>query len=116
MLIDHIFANMAFFGIPAFLASCLVSFEKSVSSDHAALFVDLPLLTPPPMPPSHTGWVIEDQMEQEWKRAFGTFPHPLISNIASLTRAGDDLIALTHATCDKFFAKKRPHNNKGLAW
>ena len=115
-LINHIFANPAFLAIPTFPASCSVSFKCSISSDHAALYVTLPLFTPPSSPPPQLSWIIEDQMEQEWKHAFSTFPRPLISDIPYLTRAGDDLIALTHATCDKFFARKHSHSNKGLAW
>ena len=66
-LLDHIFVNMAFLGNPTFPTSCSVSFEWSISSDHAALFVDLPLSTPPLAPTPQPGWIIEDQMEQEWK-------------------------------------------------
>ena len=115
-LIDHIFVNMAFLENPLFPAICSVSFECSISSDHAALFINLPLISPPPGPPVHTGWVIEDQMEQDWKHAFATFPRPLITDIPSLTRASTDLITLTHATCDKFFSRKTTHNKKGLSW
>ena len=115
-LIDHIFVNPDFLAIPTFPASCSVSFERSISSDHAALYVTLPLFTPLSLPPPQLSWIIEDQMEQEWKHAFGTFPCPLISDIPSLIRAGNDLIALTHATCNKFFARKCSHGNKGLAW
>ena len=69
-LLNHIFVNMAFLSNPVFPASCSISFKRTISSDHAALFVDLPLYTPPPDPTPQTGWVIEDQMEQEWKAAF----------------------------------------------
>ena len=114
--LNHIFINMTFLGNPSFPAACSISFERSISSDHAALFIDLPLMPLPPVESPQTGWLIEDQMEQEWKRAFTLFPHPLITDIPSLTRASDDLIKLTHATCDKFFSKKKPKRNKGLAW
>ena len=50
LLIDHIFVNLAFLEKPPFPASCSVSFERSISSDHAALCLDLPLHTPPPPP------------------------------------------------------------------
>ena len=115
-LIDHIFINMAFLENPVFPATCSISFECSISSDHIALFVELPLFTPPPSPPSQPGWIIEDQMEQEWKHTFAKFPRPLISDVPSLIRASTDLLTLTHATCDRFFAKKSSHGNKGLAW
>lgn len=115
-VLDHIFVNMAFLGNPLFPAICSISFERSISSDHAALFVNLPLSCPPPTSTPHTGWVIEDQMEQEWKTAFTTFPRPLITDIPSLTRASEDLISLTHTTCDRFFSKKKATRNKGLAW
>lgn len=115
-LIDHIFVNMAFLENPVYPASCLVSFERSISSNHTTLFADLPLITPPPAPLTHIGWVIKDQMEQEWKHAFAQFPRPLITDIPSLTWASTDLITLTHVTCDRFFAKKKTHGTKGLAW
>ena len=114
--LDHIFVNMPFLSNPSFPAACSISFERSISSDHAALFIDLPLMPLPPTEIPQTGWLIEDQMEQEWKRAFAVFPRPLITDIPSLTRASDDLITLTHATCDKFFSRKKTKRNKGLAW
>jgi hypothetical protein len=115
-LLDHIFVNMDFLGNPFFPASCLISFERSISSDHASLSVDLPLSTPPPIPMPKPGWIIEDQMEQEWKIAFVSFPRPLITDITTLTRASDDLLLLTSSTCDRFFARKKSTRTKGLAW
>ena len=115
-LIDHMFVNPAFLQNPFFPASCSVSFERSISSDHAALFIDLPLATPPPAPTAPTGWIIEDQMEQEWKQDFSRFPRPLITDIPSLSRACTDLITLTNVTCDKFFTRKRPQGKKNMAW
>ena len=55
-------------------------------------------------------------MEEEWKQAFGSFPQPLITDIASLSRASEDLLTLTSSTCDRFFAKKKSTRTKGLAW
>jgi hypothetical protein len=55
-------------------------------------------------------------MEQEWKKAFTKFPRPLISDVPTLIRASTDLLTLTHATCDRFFAKKGSNSTKGLAW
>ena len=55
-------------------------------------------------------------MEQEWKKAFATFPRPLITDLAPLTRASKDLLTLTNSICDKFFAKKKTTRTKGLAW
>ena len=55
-------------------------------------------------------------MEKEWKQAFAQFPCPLITDVTSLQRASDDLLLLTKATCDRFFAKKGHKRNKGLAW
>jgi hypothetical protein len=115
-LLIHIFISMAFLGNPLFLASCSISFERSISSDHAALFVNLPLSTPPPIPTPQPGWIIEDQMEQEWKKAFAVFPHPLITDVKSLTRASNNLLLLTNFTCDRFFAKKKTTRTRGLAW
>ena len=115
-LIDHIFVNMDFLGNPFFPGTCSISFEKSVSSDHAALFLDLPISTPSSDPVTQPGWIIEDQMENEWKAAFATFPPPLITDIPSLQRASDDLLLLTKATCDRFFAKKGKSQKKGLTW
>ena len=109
LLLDHIFVNMAFLENPFFPATYSVSFEKSISSNHTALFLDIPLIIPPTPPPIQTGWIIEDQMEQEWKEAFTVFPCPLITDIVSLTQASEDLITLTNVTCDKFFAKKMSH-------
>ena len=55
-------------------------------------------------------------MEKEWKAAFSIFPRPLITDIPSLQRASDDLLLLTKATCDRFFAKRGKTRSKGLAW
>ena len=49
-LLDHVFVNMDFLGNPFFPSACSVSFEKSISSDHAALLLTLPISTPPPPP------------------------------------------------------------------
>ena len=73
-LIDHMFINLAFRQNPFFPASYSVSFKRSISSDHAALFINLPLTTPTPSPTTPSGWIIEDQMEQEWKTDFSRFP------------------------------------------
>ena len=110
------FVNLAFLQNPFFPASCSVSFKHSISSDHATLFIDLPLATPPPPPLTLSGWIIEDQMEQEWKHDFAKFPQPMITDVPSLIRASADLITLIHVTSDKFFTRKRPHGNKGVAW
>jgi hypothetical protein len=83
--LNHIFVNMTFLGNPSFPAACSISFERSISSDHAALFLDIPLTPLPPAQTPQTGWLIEDQMEQDWKRAFAQFPRPLITDIPSLT-------------------------------
>ena len=115
-LLDHIFVNMEFLGNPFFPATCSISFEKSISSDHTALSITLPISTPSMIPTPQQGWIIEDQMEQEWKTAFSLFPRPLITDVTSLQRASDDLVLLTKATCDRFFAKKGKRQNKGLAW
>ena len=115
-LIDHIFVNLAFMERPLFPASCTVSFERSISSDHAALCLDLPLHTLPPPAPPPLGWIIEDQMEQEWKHDFATFPRPLITDVPSLSRASTDLMTLTEVTCNKFFARKKPPGPRSAAW
>ena len=107
---------MAFLENPFFPASCSVSFLRSISSDHVALFLDLPLTSPPPAPPCHMGWIIKDQMEEDWKRAFSKFSPPLITDIPSLSRVSTDLINLTHNTCNRFFTQKKTHRNRGLAW
>ena len=115
-LLDHIFANLDFLGNPFFPGTCLVSFERSISSNHAALFLDLPISIPPPTLMPQPGWIVEDQMEREWKQAFGSFPRPLITDIASLSQASEDLLTLTSSTCDRFFARRKATHTKGLAW
>ena len=115
-LIDHIFVNLPFLEQPLFPASCSASFEKLISSDHAALCLDLPLHTLPPPPSVPLGWIIEDQMEQDWKHAFSIFPRPLITDVPSLSRASIDLVTLTEVTCDKFFARKKPPGPRSAAW
>ena len=56
-LLDHIFVNMEFLGNPLFPGTCSVSFEKSISSNHAALTLTLPLSTTPASPTTQTGCV-----------------------------------------------------------
>jgi hypothetical protein len=57
-LIDHFFVNLPFLANPFFPSTCSVSFNQSISFDHAALFLNLPLLIPPTPPPSEIGWKI----------------------------------------------------------
>ena len=47
------------------------------------LFQSSPPYTPPP-PLTHIGWIIEDQMEKDWKATFVEFPRLLIDDIPSL--------------------------------
>ena len=108
--------NLPFLANPFFPSLCSVSFDRSISSDHAALCLDLPLLTPPPPPLKDLGWKIEGQMKKDWMKAFAEFPTPLITDIPSLTHASDNLINLTNATCKKFFARRKSGGSKGVAW
>ena len=62
-LIDHLFVNLPLLANPFFPSTCSVSFDRLISSDHVALFIDLPLLIPPTPPPSELGWKIEDMMK-----------------------------------------------------
>jgi endonuclease/exonuclease/phosphatase (EEP) superfamily protein YafD len=58
-LIDFIFVNERFLKVPSFPASCSVSFDTSISSDHAGLSISIPVYTTPP--PSSPAPGLEDR-------------------------------------------------------
>jgi hypothetical protein len=96
-LIDHIFVNLLFLEHPTFPAHCSVSFESSILLDHAGLSLNIPLYTPPSLPPSFIGWKIEENKKQDWMHSFSLFPLSLITDVPSLIHACQDLLTLTNA-------------------
>jgi hypothetical protein len=58
--------NPAFLKSPSFPTSCLISFDNSLGSDHAALTLFLPLSFDAPPPSDLPGWKVTDDLHDEW--------------------------------------------------
>src|SRR6267142_813659 len=115
-LIDHIFMNDAFLGHPLYPVECTVSFDYSVSSDHAGLLLSLPT-TPDPLSPSPTlGWKIDPLLCDAWTAHFCSHSLPVIMDAPSLRATATQLLADLSASSDAIFATKSPPSPKGLAW
>ena len=95
-----------------------VSFPDSLGSDHAALLISW---TPPfePLPYVPTilpGFVIDDSLVASWTKDFASLPMPLISDIASLSRAADALDTDIYAVSGKLFKRRHTPDFRGLCW
>jgi Endonuclease-reverse transcriptase len=65
-LINFIFVNEAFLEHPHFPCTCLVSFGLSLSSDHAALLLSLPISMSPKTRPRPPGWIVDVSKKDTW--------------------------------------------------
>jgi len=71
------------------ISDLYISFEESISSDHAALHLlwyPAESITIAP-PPNLTGFVVDDLYMDSWLKLFGPIPSPPITDIPSLTHA-----------------------------
>jgi len=95
-----------------------VSFLDSLGSDHAALSIDWspPFKPLPYVPALLPGFVIDDSLVASWTKDFASLPTPLISDIASLSRAADALDTDIYAVSGKLFKCCHTPDFRGLHW
>jgi hypothetical protein len=86
-LIDFIFVNERFLEVPSFPASCSVSFDTSIGSDHAGLSISIPVYTTPPRLLRPPGWKIVPDLRDTWCDRFRDFKSPPIMDESSLLHA-----------------------------
>jgi Endonuclease-reverse transcriptase len=115
-LIDFIFVNKAFLEVPSFPASCSVSFNDSVGSDHAGLSISLPFaLTPPRLhrPPS---WKVDPNLKDTWISQFRAVPILEITDVPSLLKAAQNLLLQITNISDSLFPRRSIPTAKDLPW
>jgi Reverse transcriptase (RNA-dependent DNA polymerase)/Endonuclease-reverse transcriptase len=115
-LIDFIFVNEAFLEVPSFPATCSVSFNASVGSDHAGLSISVPLLQISPRLLRPPGWKVDPELKQEWVRRFQALPLPVITDEASLLSAARDLLTQISDISDSLFSRRSAPTAKDLPW
>jgi Endonuclease-reverse transcriptase len=115
-LIDFIFVNKAFLEIPAFPATCAVSFSESLGSDHVGLSISLPLITSPPRLLCPPGWKIDPDLKDDWITCFRALPLPTINDIPSLLDAAQDLLTEISDICDSLFPRCSIPRDRDLPW
>ena len=88
-----------------------ISFEESISSDHAALRLlwypaESIAIAPPP---TLTGFAVDNLYMDSWLKIFGPLPSPPISDIPSLIHAASQLhIDMDSASSQVFSCRKAP--------
>jgi len=95
-----------------------ISFQESLTSDHAALrllwYPAKSIAIAPP--PTLTGYKVDDLYMDSWLKIFGPLPTPPITDIASLDRAASQLHAnIDHASSCVFSRCKAP-DPQGVRW
>jgi len=95
-----------------------ISFQESISSDHATLRLlwypaEAIALTPPP---TLTGFKVDDLYMDSWLKIFGPLPSPTITDVASLDHAASQLHHdIDHASSQLFSRRKAP-DPRGVRW
>jgi len=95
-----------------------ISFQESISSDHATLRLlwypaEAIALAPPP---TLTGFKVDDLYMDSWLKIFGPLPSPTITDIASLDHAASQLHHdIDHASSQLFSRRKAP-DPRGVRW
>jgi Endonuclease-reverse transcriptase len=115
-LIDFIFVNEAFLEVPSFLASCSLSFDASVGSDHASLSISIPVSTTPPCLHRPPGWKIDPDLKDTWSAHFRDLPPPAISDEPSLLHAAHSLLSHMSDISDSLFPRCTPPTEQDLPW
>ena len=95
-----------------------ISFETSLSSDHAALLLlwypaESIAITPPP---ELSGYAVDDLLKESWVKIFGPLLAPLISDIPSLTDAANRLHMDIDLASSQVFSKRRFPDPRGVRW
>ena len=100
------------------LSPLSVSFADSLGSDHAALsFSWTPSSTLPPVSCMLLpGFKLEDGLQQNWMTGFRHQPHPVITNIESLTNAAIQLHKDIDAVSAELFNHRRTPDPCGINW
>ena len=115
-LIDFIFVNEAFLEVPNFPSTCSVSFKLSLGSDHVALLLPLPILSPIHTPPRPLGWIIYTLHKDKWIASFHNFPLLEINNMPSLLEEGQKLLDHIAKVSNTLFSKKCTPRSRDLPW
>ena len=95
-----------------------ISFEDSLGSDHAAIsiFWSPPLEPTPYSPTTLPGFIIDDNLKDEWIKDFSLLPTPTVSSLSSLTAAADTLDTDIYAVSGKYFKRRHTPDFRGLRW
>ena len=98
------------------ISPLLISFDASITSDHAALSLlwypaEAIAIAPPPQ---LSGYAIDDLLVDSWTRIFGPLPAPPISDIPSLILAANQLHTDIDYASSKVFHPKRFPDPRGV--
>jgi endonuclease/exonuclease/phosphatase (EEP) superfamily protein YafD len=115
-LIDFIFVNEKFLEVPSFPASCSVSFDSLIGSDHAGLSISIPVYTTPPRLLRPPGWKIDLDLKDTWCDRFRDFKLPPITDEPSLLLAAQGLLSHITAVSDSLFPRRSSPSDRDLPW
>ena len=95
-----------------------ISFQESLSSDHAALHLlwypaEAIAISPPPM---LTGYKVDDLYMDLWLKIFGPLPSPDITDIPSLDRAACQLHDDIDHASSRVFSRRQAPDPRGVRW
>ena len=99
-------------------SSVSISFQDSIGSDHAALFISwFPPL--PPRPYEHSilpGFILDDTLRDSWIKSFSSLPIPTINSIDTLQSAASAFDSDIYDTCDPLFKRRHTPDFRGVRW
>ena len=95
-----------------------ISFEESISSDHAALLLlwypaESIAIAPPP---ELSGYAIDELLKASWVKLFGPLPSPDITDVDSLNLAAQRLHEDIDYASAQVFSKRRSPDPHGVRW
>jgi len=95
-----------------------ISFQKSLSSDHAALCLlwypaESIAIAPPP---TLTGFAVDDLYMDSWLKIFGPLPSPAITDIPTLDAAARQLHEDINHTSSRVFSHRKAPDPRGVHW
>jgi len=99
-------------------SSVSISFQDSLGSDHAALYISWF----PPLPPRPyerailPGFVLDDSLCDTWVKAFSSLPPSTIDSVTSLQLAALKFDSDIYDTCDPLFKRRRTPDFCGVRW
>jgi endonuclease/exonuclease/phosphatase (EEP) superfamily protein YafD len=115
-LIDFIFVNEKFLEVPSFPASCSVSFDSSIGSDHAGLSISIPVYTTPPHLLRPPGWKIDPDLRDTWCARFRDIKKTPITDEPSLLHAAQHLLTHIIEVSDSLFPRRSLPSDRDLPW